>query len=82
MIRASGMYNFEGCRIPVPTAIRFDRIRASLGDLATEKDLKMIKLLEFGMPVACDPGYGISKPQRNHHSALSFSKELGGHNLF
>ena len=76
MIRASGKYNFEGCRIPVPTAIRFDRIRASLGDLATEKDLKMIKLLEFGMPVACDPGYGISKPQRNHHSALSFSKEV------
>ena len=76
LIRASGKYNFEGCRIPVPTSIRFDRIRASLGDQVTQKDLKMLSLLEFGMPIACDLSYGIRKPQRNHHSAVSFGKEV------
>ena len=73
------MYNFEGCRIPVPTAIRYDRIRAALGDMATAKDLRIISLLRYGMPITCDTSYGVQKPQKNHHSALSFEKEVSSY---
>ena len=30
-IRASGMYNFEFCKISIPTSIRYDRLREALG---------------------------------------------------
>ena len=76
LIKASGKYNFEGLKIPVPTAIRFDRIRAALGNLATPQDLRVLSLLQFGFPVACESSYGVRKPQRNHHSALSYEKEV------
>ena len=79
LVKASGLYNFEGCRIPVPTAIRYDRIRAALGDMATAKDLRVISLLQYGMPVTCDTSYGVRKPQKNHHSALSFGKEVSSY---
>ena len=78
-VRRSGLFNFEGCKIPVPTAIRYDRIRESLGDLATPKDLRMLSLLEFGMPIGCKAGYGIRKPQKNHFSALIFKDEISSY---
>ena len=46
LIKASGKYNFEGLKIPVPTAIRFDRIRAALGNLATPQDQRAPSLLQ------------------------------------
>ena len=78
-VRRSGLYNFEGCRIPVPTAIRYDRIRESLGDLATPKDLRMISLLKYGMPIGCKANYGIRKPQKKHFSALMFKDEVSSY---
>ena len=39
-IRESGKFNFELCRIPVPTKIRYDRLEESLGDKATAKDFR------------------------------------------
>ena len=59
----SGLHNFQGCKIPIPTKIRFDRMRAALGNEVTSKELKMLDLLKYGMPLNCKPGYGISKPQ-------------------
>ena len=53
LVRASGKFNFEYCKIPIPTAIRYDRIRAALGDSATSKDERVLCLLEFGMPLNC-----------------------------
>ena len=76
LVRRSGKYNFEGCRIPVPTAIRFDRIEESLGSEATSKDLRILDLLKYGMPINCKENYGIQNPQKNHFSALSFKKEV------
>ena len=35
-IKESGKYNYEGCRIPIPTNIRYDRLRASLGNEITQ----------------------------------------------
>ena len=79
MVKNSGKYNFEGCRIPVPTAIRYDRIREALGETATPKDLRVLSLLKYGMPIDCKASYGVRKPQKNHHSALSFKKEVSSY---
>ena len=77
MVRESGRHNFEGCRIPLPTKIRYDRIKDALGANATPKEERMLSLLEFGMPIDCKPGFGVKKAQKNHFSALCFKKEVG-----
>ena len=75
LVRESGKHNFEGCRIPVPTAIRYDRIRQALGDNATPQEERILCLLEFGMPIDCKVSYGVKNPQKNHFSALSLKKK-------
>ena len=76
LVRQSGAYNFEGCRISVPTAIRYDRMREALGVRATAKETRVLNLLEFGMPVDCKAGFGVTKLQKNHFSALSFKDDV------
>ena len=77
LVRESGKFNFECCRIPIPTAIRHDRLRTALGVGISPAEQRILSLLEFGMPIDCKPGYGIKKPQKNHFSAVGFSKEVG-----
>ena len=72
----SKKYNFQGCKIPIPTNIRYDRLGDALGDTVTPKECKILKLLRFGMPLDCKSGYGISKPQKNHHSATGFKDAI------
>ena len=55
LVRESGKHNFEGCKIPIPTAIRHDRIRETLGGAASPKQMRMLSLLEFGLPINCKP---------------------------
>ena len=76
MVKESGKFNFEGCRIPIPTAIRYDRIEADLGSEATPKECRVLSLLEFGMPLNCKPEFGVSKPQKNHFSAVSYKEAI------
>ena len=78
-VRESGKYTFEGCRIPVPTAIRYDRLQEALGDTATPKEVRTLSLLEFGMPINCNPSFGIKKVQKNHSSAMGFKEEVSGY---
>ena len=75
MVR-SGKFNFEGCRIPIPTSIRYDRLRAALGATVSNKEHRVLNLLEFGMPIGCNSKYGILKQQKNHHSAFSFKMSI------
>ena len=75
-VRQSGMFNFEGCKIPIPTAIRVDRIESALGSEATPKEQKVLSLLRYGMPLNCDPGFGVQKPHKNHFSAISYEKAM------
>ena len=77
LVRRSNKFNFELCRIPVPTAIRYDRLRFALGDKITEKEEKILSLLEFGFPINCAGSFGVRKPQKNHFSALAFKVEVG-----
>ena len=76
LVRKSGKYNFEGCRIPVPTAIRYDRIREALGDKVTPQEERILCLLEFGMPIDCKDNFRVRKPQKNHFSATSYKDEV------
>lgn len=75
-VSASGKHNYESCRIPIPTKIRYDRLREALGDKATPKECRVLTLLEFGMPIDCKSEYGIKKPQKNHHSAVGFKDAI------
>ena len=59
LVRESGKHNFESCRIPIPTAIRHDRIRVALGEEATPKEERTLSLLEFGFPINCNASYGV-----------------------
>ena len=69
---SSGVYNFMGCRIPIPTPIRYDRIRSALGNNISAKEQRVLELLQFGMPLDCNGSYGVSTRQKKHHSAVSF----------
>ena len=71
-IKSSGRYNYELCKIAIPTNIRYDRIGKALAGNASDKDLKVLQLLKYGMPIGCSPGFGSKKQQKNHYSALSF----------
>ena len=75
-VRASGKYNFEGCKIPIPTAIRYDRLETALGSNISPKDRRVLSLLKYGMPIGCKAGFGVSTPQKNHFSAISYKKDI------
>ena len=75
-VKRSGKYNYEGCKIPIPTSIRYDRIEAALGCEATPKEQRALTLIKYGMPINCKPHYGINKPQRNHFSAISHKRAI------
>ena len=75
-VRESGRFNFEGCKIPIPTKIRHDRIEAALGSSATPKEIRTVSLLKYGMPINCNPSFGVRKQQKNHFSAVSYKKSI------
>ena len=76
LVSASGKYNYEGCQIPIPTSIRYDRLRAALGQNITSKDKRVLDLLKFGMPIDCHGNVGCKMQQKNHFSALMFKDAI------
>ena len=60
-VKSSERYNFQGCKIPVSTAIRYDRIEEALGEMATPKDVRILELLKYGMPIYCDATAWVTK---------------------
>ena len=75
-VKASGKFNFEGCRIPIPTPIRYDRMKEALGSEISPKEQRVLSLLEFGMPLDCNPAFGVKEKQKNHSSAVSFKDAI------
>ena len=75
-MKESGKFNYEECRIPIPTQIRYDRIKEALGDEITPKEERVIDFLKFGMPINCRANFGVQKMQKNHFSALSFKESI------
>ena len=47
-VTESGLYNFEGCRIPINTKLNIQYLRSMLNDY---KDYKVCDFLEFGFPL-------------------------------
>ena len=72
----SGRHNYLACRIPIPTAIRHDRLREALGSQVSSEELKVLSLIEYGIPIDCKENFGIQKVQKNHYSALAYRKEV------
>ena len=75
-VKESGRFNFEGCKIPIPTKIRYDRIREALEDEVSPKEQRVLSLLKYGMPIDCKPGFGVRRKQKNHFSALSYKEAI------
>ena len=76
LIKSSGRFNFEGCKIPIPTAIRYDRIGAALGGEPSPRELRVLSLLRFGMPINCKPDFGVRRQQKNHFSAVAHKQAI------
>ena len=75
-VTMSGKPNFEECRIPVPTPIRYDRLEDALEGSVLPKERRVLELLKFGMPIDCREEFGIRKQQKNHFSAVGFKSEV------
>ena len=75
-VKESGRFNFEVCKIPIPTKIRHDRMEAALGSSATPKEKQVLLLLKYGMPINCKPSFGVQKMQKNHFSAVSHKQAV------
>ena len=75
-VASSKKHNFEGCRIPIPTDIRYDRLQEALGEHISSKEERVLQLLKYGMPIDCQEEYGVQKQQKNHYSAVNFSKDI------
>ena len=73
VVRESEKFNFESCRIPIPTIIRYDRIEEALEGEVSPKGSRLLDLLKYGMPIDCDPRFGVCKKQKNHFSAVNHS---------
>ena len=71
LIKDSGKHNFEGCKLPLPTAIRYDRLEEVLGDNTSPKECRMLSLLRYGMPIGCNPSYGAGRIQKSHFSVFT-----------
>ena len=76
LIKSSGKFNFEGCKIPIPTAIRYDRIGAALGGEASPRELRVLSLLRFGIPINCKPDFGVRRQQKNHFLAVAHKQAI------
>ena len=75
-VKESGKFNFEGCRIPIPTPIRHDRLRVALGEDASPKERRVLDLIKYGMPIDCNPDFGVRQRLKNHFSATSQKKAI------
>ena len=78
LVVSSGKPNFEGCMIPIPTSIRYDRLEQALGEI-TPKEQQIIKLLKFGMPIDCKFGFGVNKLKKNHYSSLCYKEAISNY---
>jgi len=72
-VRLSGKFNYEGCRIPVRTALNIPRWRHWVGRSGV-RDRKLCEFLEFGWPLGVNKAVlqGNHRSRDNHKGALEF----------
>ena len=72
-VKASRLYNFQGCKVQLPSKFDFGFIECELQGYS---DYKVVDLLKFGFPVdctVCENNPGIPK---NHKGATDFQQEV------
>ena len=73
LIRASGLPNFLGLRIPVHTQLNVKAWRFHLSDYW---DQQLVDLIEYGFPLDFDRSFQLGHILDNHTSALQFSDHV------
>ena len=69
----SGKYNFELCRIPVPTGLNVDLFK---WHLACYHDRQLVEFLEFGWPINCDGAPEHRFAVDNHKGAREYPSDI------
>ena len=75
----SGMYNFQGCKIPINEKIDIDFMDRMLGDYC---DKEVLPLLRYGFPIEVDSSFDenltfdIPKGFKNHAGARNFPEHM------
>ena len=72
-IRNSGVYNFQGCRIPIHSNLNIEFWRMKLVDY---RDYRICDFLEFGWPVGHIGMLFESSYCRNHKGATDFPDDI------
>lgn len=72
-VAESGLYNFEGVRMPIPTHFNIDLWRHELTDY---KDSIVCEYIEFGWPINYVATYEPRVPPTNHASAIRFAAKV------
>ena len=50
--------------------------QAALGEDVSLKDLRVLELVKYGMPINCDQSFGVKKQQKNHFSATAHKSAI------
>ena len=69
----SGIPNYRGCRIKLPSNFNFDYLEAKLENY---HDIQILEFLKFGFPVDHDGSTGVNYPVKNHKGATEFAKQV------
>ena len=72
-IKASGLPNYKGCRLHIPSVLNFDYLEQ---ELAQYHDKLVVELLKFGFPVDHDGSTGSHIVPRNHVGACKFKSQV------
>ena len=85
LVKKSGVYNYQGCKIPLPSNFNFEFLQK---ELAQYHNKQVIKFLKYGFPVDCkvkgvDPGIpnydkGATEFGAQVKSLLQKEVKLGG----
>lgn len=75
-VRSSGRFNFQGCRIPVPSRLNTTFWRSNLLDYP---DKIVCDMLEFGWPLGYKASELPASAMINHKGAREFEAEIDGY---
>ena len=73
LIRKSGVPNFKGCKIEVPSNFNFEFLETHLQDY---NDPDLIKFLKYGFPLGNTLNKGSHRIPKNHKGATMFPQQL------
>ena len=73
LVRQSGVANFKGCRLQIPSNFNFEFLEQQLGNY---DDKVIIDLLKYGFPLGHNGKTGVTTVVCNHLGARAFKKEI------